>query len=159
MAAYRETWGCLSSRGREGRKETGHHVVTPKCFVPFSFCINLKQKSSVRCYAMSSFLYAVACMAVKWDGKSRSLATLRDLAVSPAGACQPSSSGGRFWRFRSWWAATWAHGQFRTGSPGTMPGSLLRLVPETPQPRSSSCWTAFSDVWCTRAILSRWLSW
>ena len=60
------------------------NVVTPKgwCFVPFSFWIALKQKSSI-CFAMSYFLYEAASMAVMWDGKLPCLAALLDIAVHP----------------------------------------------------------------------------
>ena len=67
VASLREMWGFLSSGGREGGEETGQNVVTPevRCFVPFSFCITLKQISSIYCFAMSFFLYEAASAAVK----------------------------------------------------------------------------------------------
>lgn len=127
-------WGFLSSGGRERRKETGHQVLTPKSFVPFPFGINLKQKSSVCCFAMSSFLYKAAHMAVKWDGKPRGWPLCLTLWSILAGACQPKSSGRRFWHFQLWWAAIWPHHQSCPSSPSTIPGCLLKLVGETVQP-------------------------
>lgn len=158
VAACRELWGCLSSGGREGRKETGHEVVTPKCFVPFSFCINLKQKSSICGFAMSSFLYAASHKPVKWDGKPRWVAALPDLAVNP----------GRCLSAQFQWATVLVFSAL-VGSHLTSSSVLLwqpqyhswqpsqacsrdSTAPTVPPAEQLSLMFAASSLWCTRPI-------